>query len=239
MAYADGELDGPARAAVEAAMAADPQIAQRIAQHRALRRRVHCAFDAVLDEPVPARLLETAQGGPATLRESNVVPLRRAPQRRFTWPQWTAIAASLIVGMIAGRMASLRPRNPVPIATTGGTLLASGVLARALSGQLASHQSAADPVRIGVSFRSRSGGYCRTFTLRQPAALAGLACRAREGWRIGVLARAAPPGGDSGTYRQAASSMPPALVAAVSDEMAGEPLDASGEAAARNRSWQR
>jgi len=44
MAYADGELDAAARAAVESAMREDPQIEKRVAAHRALRRRVQAAY---------------------------------------------------------------------------------------------------------------------------------------------------------------------------------------------------
>ena len=39
IAYADGELDAATRAALEAALASDPQLAQRIERHRALRAR--------------------------------------------------------------------------------------------------------------------------------------------------------------------------------------------------------
>jgi hypothetical protein len=237
MAYADDELDAPARAAVEAAMASDPQIARRIARHQALRGRVHAAFAELLDEPVPAGLVQAVRSAPAGARESSVPALRRRPARRWSWPQWTALAASLMVGVIAGRLASLRTHDSLPIAASGGTMLARGALARALSEQLASEQTAADPVRIGVSFRAKSGEYCRTFTLRQPAALAGLACRGGTGWQIGVLAPAPSAGGGPGGYRQAASSMPPALVAAVSAEMAGAPLERQAEAAARARDW--
>jgi hypothetical protein len=238
MAYADDELDARTRAAVEAAMASDPEIAHRIAQHKALRSRVHSAFNKVLDEPVPARILTVVRGEPASPRKDNVVPLRRRPARQWTWPQWTAIAASLIVGVIGGRLTLVRSRGPVPIVMRGGQVMAAGALAVALSDRLAADQPAADPVRIGVSFRSKSGEYCRTFTVRQPAALGGLACRAADGWQVGVLARAEPSGGGPGVYRQAASPLPPAVIAAVSDQIAGEPLDAQAEAAARGRHWQ-
>jgi hypothetical protein len=238
MAYADDELDAHTRAAVDAAMASDPEIARRIAQHKALRGRVHSVFDKVAGEPVPARLLEVVRNAPSGSRESNVVPLRRRQVRRWTWPQWSAIAASLIVGVLAGRLVLVRSHAPDMIAMRGGRILAGGVLARALSDQLTADQSAAEPVRIGVSFRSKSGEYCRTFTVRQPAALAGLACRAADGWQVGVLAHAESPASGSGGYRQAASSMPPAIVAAVGDRIAGEPLDARAEAVARGRHWQ-
>lgn len=237
MAYADGELDSRTRAAVEAAMAADPEIARRIARHEALRSRVHGALRQVLDEPVPERLLETVRRAPSSPRVSRVGPVVRRPAGGWAWSRWTAIAASLLIGVIAGRMAFQRAGDRGPIATGGGVFLARGALADALSNQLASAPAAAGRVRVGVSFRAKSGEYCRTFTLRQEATLAGLACRTRAGWRIGVLARAQSPGGGSGAYREAASSMPPAVVAAVNAEIAGEPLGANAEAAARARDW--
>ncbi len=238
MAYADDELDPRTRAQVDAAIASNPDIAGRIAQHRALRQRVQSAFNTTLAEPVPERLLKVVRSGPADSGKSKVLPLRRRQERRWSWPQWTAIAASLLVAVIAGRLTWMRTAGPGPIAMRGGRLLARGALAEALSDQLVADQAASGPVRIGVSFRSKSGEYCRTFSLRQPAALAGLACRAAAGWQIGVLASAESQTGGQGTYRQAASPMPPAVIAAVSDRIAGEPLDAHSEAAARGRHWQ-
>lgn len=241
MAYADGELDASTRAAVEAAMASDPEMARRISQHKALRNRVSSAFNKLLDEPVPARLLTAARNehpsGRPDARKSNVVPIRGRQAQRWTWPQWTAIAASLIIGVVVGRLALMRTKSPGPLAMRGGRVLAAGMLADALSHQLAGDQTATAPVRIGVTFRSKAGEYCRTFSLRQPGALAGLACRATDGWELGVLARTESPGGSSGAYRQAASPMPPAVIAAVANQIAGEPLDAHAEAAARGRHW--
>src|ERR1700736_4408975 len=102
MAYADGELDPATRAAVEAAMAGDPQLAQRVARHQRLRTRLSGAFDPVLDEPLPQRLLNTVRSAPANARADNVVPLQRARASapRWSWPQWGAIAASLVAGVL-------------------------------------------------------------------------------------------------------------------------------------------
>jgi hypothetical protein len=115
--------------------------------------------------------------------------------------------------------------------------LASGVLAHALSDQLASDQAQAASVQIGVSFRSKSGDYCRTFILRDGSGLAGLACRDREEWRVKVLAQNEPEAGDNGQYRPAASAMPRPVLQAVDEQIAGEPLDARAEAAARSKDW--
>ncbi|MGH8239661.1 MAG: anti-sigma factor family protein, partial [Steroidobacteraceae bacterium] len=53
MAYADGELEVETRRAIEAEMAIDPEVAQEVERHRAMRTEVGGAFAGVLDEPVP------------------------------------------------------------------------------------------------------------------------------------------------------------------------------------------
>src|ERR1700682_3594714 len=108
MAYADGELDPAARAAVEAAMREDPQLEQRVAQHRALRQRVRAAYSAELSEGVPERLLTAARGG-MSARGGKVVNLQdaresikrnasRARPLRSQWRTTGAIAASVFIG---------------------------------------------------------------------------------------------------------------------------------------------
>jgi hypothetical protein len=234
MAYADNELDAQTRTAVEAAMAVDPEIARRVAQHKALRGKLRLAFDNVIDEPTPPRLVKAARGTPA--REGNVVPLRRkAPQRRGV-PLWASIAASLVIGVIIGQ-AMLRSSGSTNVTSRDGQLLASGVLAHALSAQLASAQTDQNPVKIGVSFKSKAGDYCRTFTVHESTTLAGLACRQHDDWHVQVLAQLTPPAQGGGAYRQAGSEIPKSVLQAVDDNIAGDPLDAHAEAAARDKSW--
>ncbi len=235
MAYVDGELDARTRAAVEAAMAEDPQVAQRIAAERALRGRLRAAFDPVVDEPVPAHLLQLARTAGAQRGTHTPVPLARARARRVMWREGLALAASLVVGVLLGRWV-LRGEGLGPVVTRGGRMVARGPLAHALTGQLVAKQSATAAVRIGISFRSNAGRYCRTFSVRAPQ-LAGLACRAGGQWQVQVLTRGEAPAAAAGHYSEAASSMPPAVVAAVSAEIAGSPLDARAEAAARRRGW--
>ena len=235
MAYADGELDGPTRAAVEAAMAADPEVARRIAQHQALRSRLHSAFDPVLAEALPERLLAAVRGTAPQPHPGKVTALRRAPVR-WSWPQWAALAASLLVGVLLGPWL-VRAPGRAPLVTHDGTVLAAGALARALSEQLASNQGADAAVQIGVSFRSRGGDYCRTFVLREKSALAGLACRAQGAWRLEALAASESAPARGGEYRAAAAALPPAVAGTLDALIAGEPLDARAEAAARDRGW--
>src|SRR5712671_5261892 len=106
MAYADGELDLRTRAQVEDAMAADPQIARRVAAHQALRGILRSGFEKVLDEPIPERLIAAARANHRqTSLDGVVVPLRprRGPTLglpQWAWPQWGAIAASFVLGAL-------------------------------------------------------------------------------------------------------------------------------------------
>ena len=104
MAYADGELDLVARAEIEAAMAKDPAVARAVERHRVLAGKVRTAYDGVLEEPVPAELAALV----ADPEDARVVELaaargaRRIAVGRWQLPAWTAIAASVLVGLFVG-----------------------------------------------------------------------------------------------------------------------------------------
>ncbi len=221
MAYADGELEAAERAAIEQAMRTDPAIAAAVERHRALRADVAAAFAGILDEPVPARLQPPAP----------VVSLavERDKRRRWSWPEWGALAATLVVGVLAGRMI---PGGGGPaLAGTGNQVVAQGELAAALDRQVGGKAEGA--VKVGVSFAARDGAYCRGFIM---GASAGLACREGGQWKIPVLAEAEKEA--AGGYRQAGSALPPAVLDAIDARIADRPLDAAGEEAARARGWQ-
>jgi len=64
-------------AIIEAAMRENPEVRRRIAEHRALREAMQGAFSAVLDEPVPQRLIDAARGQTAAPAGGHVVDLAR------------------------------------------------------------------------------------------------------------------------------------------------------------------
>jgi hypothetical protein len=236
MAYADGELDPETRSQVQAAIATDPDVARRVAAHTALRASVRATFDAVLDEPVPERLIAAAHASRAAGPASRIVPLRRKSAVRLpSWQQWGALAASFVLGALVWQFGSGH-RSGV-LLERNGRVFASAALAQALSNQLASEQSPQSEVQIGVSFRSKSGQYCRTFQLHDANVLAGLACRADEKWQLELVVPGVPSSQGPSGYRQAASALPPAVIQAVNDSISGEPLDAQAETAARTKQW--
>jgi hypothetical protein len=119
-----------------------------------------------------------------------------------------------------------------------GTLIAQGELAGALDSQLASSGvRPGDAVRLGVSFHSTDGYYCRTFQVASGAGFAGLACRDPAGWRIRMAVANGAPNANGGAYRQAASDTPAPILAAVQGLIDGVPLDAQQEAAIRAKGW--
>jgi hypothetical protein len=236
MAYADGELPPAQCAAVEQAIAADPDVARRVAQHRALRARLQDTYEPVLKEQIPRRLLEALREHPGG-DGANVIPLRRGPPRTppRAW-QWAAIAASLLLGAIIGQFV-IHPRAVGPLAAQDGQLVARGTLADALNHQLANTQSAQAPVQMGITYLAKDGQYCRTFTLTERSSLAGLACRSSQDWHVQMLVQSTPEPLPSTQYRRAASALPNAISQAVEAQISGEPLDAREEAAARGRGW--
>src|SRR5262245_41402589 len=150
MAYADGELDAETRRAIEAAMASDAAIAAAVAQHRARREQLRAAFAPIADESVPEFLLSTAREAPVAAatpanaapanvvsltqaRAAKVPPATAAPARRsWSWPEWSSIAATLVLGVIGGR---LLMSEPDALVAQDGRVIAGGALAKALSEQ--------------------------------------------------------------------------------------------------------
>ena len=62
MAYVDRELDAATTASIDAALMQDPELATRVKRQRELAGAVHAAFEPVLQEPMPRRLLDAASG---------------------------------------------------------------------------------------------------------------------------------------------------------------------------------
>ncbi len=260
MAYADGELDAAGRAEVEAAMAADAEIARQVEAHRSLRASFAGAFGGVLDEPVPERLIaaaskSSAAAGPAPdniVSLENFRALKAAPaaSARPRWTQWGAVAAVLVVGLFAGQFWLTRPSTQptgqsagAPLAVDpSGAIAARGPLASALDDQLASNGQAGpgagsdQAVKIGVSFRSTDHSYCRTFQLNQGKGLAGVACREAKGWAVRMAMASAPQAVSAG-YRTAGTETPTPVLEAVQGMIAGDPLNGKGEAAAKAAGW--
>ncbi|WP_150290252.1 anti-sigma factor family protein [Sphingobium estronivorans] len=221
IAWVDGELDEVTRRRVDRAVAEDPALAGRLEMHRRLRERVSGHYAPVEAEPVPPAMRALLEGG------AKVVPLARPATPRWrNWGIGGAIAASLVLGLGIGHLSG-GPSGPV--AVSDGAMVAQGELASALDTQLASAQDGA-AIRIGLSFQRKGGGWCRSF---EGQAVAGVACRERQGWQVQQLV----PGAGQGTAYRQASSGDARITATVDALMEGAPADAAQEKAARETKW--
>jgi hypothetical protein len=179
------------------------------------------AFDPLMTAPLPDRI------GAAPV-DFSAARERRAARPISRTTQWAAMAATLAIGIVTGTMVA--PNSSGPVARENGALVASAELEDALYTRLAS-APAGDGVRIGLTFRDAAGDLCRSF---EDQGTSGLACRAGGDWKIrGMFQQAAERGGD---YRMAAGG-DPRLAALVEETIAGEPLDASAERAAKEHGW--
>lgn len=254
MAYVDGELAPADLAAFEARLAHEPALAAAVARERALRERLASAYAPALDEPVPAALLDLlamsepvippAAANDAVAIGANDRHRAALPHaRRWQWPEWGAMAACLVLGVLLGA------RVLAPRATSGGDTLALGVASDgavtaqgALRDALEQHVAGIvldpnSPVLVGLTFRNHARQYCRTFTLDNTSS--GIACKQPDGWVVANLEHAAgaPAGAASGAYRTAASPFSPALLQAIDAMREGDTLDAAAEKAAQARGW--
>lgn len=235
-AYVDGELDDAQRARVEAALAHDPALAATVAQHRQLREQLGAHFDAVLQEPLPGRLRQTLQppaaGNVADIGAARATRASREP-RRWSPREWGAIAATLLLGVLLGIAWRGGTREASLVADATG-LRAGGALASALSERAADVARPGAAVHIGLSLRTNTGEYCRSFELA--GGTAGLACHRDDHWAVDIVAReAASPA--EGEFRQAGSALPEALRMAIEQRIAGEPLTAAEEIALIRQGW--
>lgn len=215
-AYVDGELDAATAARLEADSRADAALAARIAEQRGLRARLRAEFDPVLDEPLPQRLGDALAGAGhgAGITPIGAARSERGGAARPRWSlrEWTAVAATLVLGVLVGLLAS-RSSGGLPLELDRGRLVAVDYLDTALSTQLAGAAPQGAAARIGLSFRAAGGEYCRTFATQ--AGPGGLACRRDGRWAVELLDAAAPPA-PTGDFRQASSALSPAMLGAIS-----------------------
>jgi hypothetical protein len=239
-AYVDGELDAESAARLEADSRDNAALAARIAGQRDLRRLLRAEFDSVLDEAVPQRLrdaLSRTQPAAAAVTPIGAARAERLRAQRPAWSlrEWVAIAATLALGAVLGPFV-FRSSTGLPLDTVRGQLVATDYLEAALSTQLAGSAQGGAAARIGLSFRTASGEYCRTFTLQ--AGSGGLACRRDGRWAVELLdGAAAEPAAPNGDFRPAASSLSPAMLGAITALGAGDPLTTEQEQQQLGTGW--
>jgi hypothetical protein len=232
MRRVDGELSPEAGAAIDAAAAGDPALAARLATLRSLRTRVREAVPLASDprDRDLARLIAAAPR-PAPLAGRLLDRLRDAfaPARA---PLWAGLAAAcFVVGLSIGWLGG--EGGGAGFTVDRGGVIADAGLVRVLDSRLTADGADADGRAVGLTFRDAEGRWCRTFQAGE-AGVAGLACREDGGWTMRALA---PFQASTGELRTAAADIPAPVLAAVDAAIAGDPLDAAAETAARDAGW--
>ena len=243
MAYADGALDGEARARVAAALAAHPALADEVAAYQLTRDAIGGAFDTPMQEEVPAHLEALVLGSVGETSDvqtgGEVISLGRARERRSwlsaSWPQAIAAAAAFAFGSVFGA-AVLGGTANAPIGENA--ILVAGLLepdhpiSVALestpSGQLVNFDGGQfDAI---ATYATASGAYCREFEAAAASSVVvGVACREAQGWQVEVLL-AAEPMADSQAGFQLASGFDDVALSTVLDRLGVEPgLNAAEE----------
>ena len=231
---------GPALQAVEQALAAAAANPDDPAALRELHR-VSERLTQRLDDGVAHR--DGSANDPLPAGPNDAARAALPPARRWRWPEWSAMAASLVLGVVFGARLLAPHAGPAggdAVAldvAPDGTITAQGALRDALEQRIGG--TVLDPnskVGVGLSFRNRAKEYCRTFTL--DSASSGIACKQPAGWAVAQLEHGRNAReGEAGGYRTAASPLSPALLATIDAMRDGDTLDAAAETAAQARGW--
>ena len=236
-AWLDGALSADEQARVSALVAADPVLSRRAERQRALTAMAPKSFAVDLEEPVPDRwigMIDEALPAVGRGEVASLASARAARRARRLWG-WTGAAAAVAAAAVM-TIGIATSGGPQPlIAGSAGQQVASAelgtVLDKARSGSPYRVRDKA-ALDIQLSFRTRTGDYCRDAVLTQATGETRLiACRAPRDWQIVELVR--QQGGSEGY--QAASGDD--AVDRTLDRLGAEPLDAAGEAEAIRNGW--
>lgn len=246
-AFMDGRHDDDALIdAIEAAINADPALAERAAMLAAgddLGYQVKAAFAPVLDAAVPERLIAATVPHKAEVvdlaaaRAARTAPLpspaNDTARGSWGWPQFGAMAASLVLGLVIGGPL-LKGGSDAP---QGGSLvLASADLTAMLDAAPSGQQvdlAALGQGEVVLTFRNADGQLCRQFMIAGPAGATSdaLACAdagSQGRWQIEAYGRRAAPAGE---MKLAGGDAAPAVVAAVDAMIDSDPLVGADELA--------
>jgi hypothetical protein len=229
-AWLDGEVSQKERQAIEAAIAASPELGMRVARLSRVDRMLAPAYAETLSARIPQRFENLlAEPGQAARIDGFWSRLGQALAPR---PMAIA-AASLVFGVaVGGVLVSRISGGPAVEVAADGNLIAN----RAMAASLASAQSGGEgALRIRLSLLDDAGHYCRQF---ETSSAAGLACLEGDAWKVDTLTAATRSTGAGGLYVMADGSTDPAIAAALQRRGVREVLDRGKEAAAIAAGWQ-
>ena len=124
VAYLDGEIGTSEEREIEAWLDSDPAARETLAALARSAALVRKAYDEVLREPLPERLIAAARGGTTAPADTRVAAFaapaaRRRPGRRARWRVAVPIAASLFGFLVGGGAAFVGVDKLLPIGAGG------------------------------------------------------------------------------------------------------------------------
>jgi hypothetical protein len=207
--FIEGKLAHQEASGVAAQIANDPDLAAYVEDQK--------AFRAALASPPLNWLRRVGE---------------RATRQGASWIPAMAMGAGIVLGVLLAGSFGIA----TDMRSDGGALIAQGELAHMLNTMLASEAEnvPASRARIGVSFWSKNGVFCRSFTTRRNAqrALAGIACRENGAWRIAAMAAI-----EAGESAGDPSALPASVRTVMENLIVGEPLKDAAERQARSQGW--
>lgn len=254
--YADGEMEPRERSELEALLAGDAGLRKRLEVYTGTRAVLRSAFDQVEALPVPhawVRLIEerlAAQPEDRAVSRADAEPwsmrlLRQVlPDARGWRMAMAAGAAMLVAGLGAVLLPPASQDHWADFRTPAADRLFGSVLEQTVSGlgrtvEAGSGRQA--QMRVSLSYRSKEGGYCRTFGLTDGSQkrAESLGCRQPAGdWRILALAPATDDTGSGPATTPAAGSAKSKVDEMVDHTIADDPLTLEEEARLIGSSWQ-
>ncbi len=255
VAYADGELSPEDAAKVELALQTDLRVREAVQMFRDTADWSRRAFDDVLREPVPERLLRAAAGQPDAAEATGAEPSyegRRAKPAFQGRLAGLAMAASIALAIgVGGGFGLSQWSVPIEAGSAGisqiGAVDSHGALHSALesgaSGALTKVGTGGDVMPL-TTFVDRGGRYCREFltTLADrsgTSAAFGIACRQPTGtWLVEAVGAAPTPGRGTGDRFVTATGPQEHVLQAVIGAMSDSgPLALDDEAALLATGW--
>lgn len=232
MQLADGELDTDTAARVRDALADDADMRDRFTLYAATRSAAREAFDPVLREPVPDRLMRAVLA-------ADTRPRRAAPWARLQdWLEGFATMprlalAGVAVALVAAPLGYLAGQRGAQHAGPGFAV-PPALLARALEATPSGGSLADAGLRVAPLATHPAGAlFCRDFAAESAGQrLLGVACREDGAWRLRAMV-ALPPG----DVARPASADDPLLATLLERLDAAAPLSAEAEAALIGRGW--
>ena len=263
MAYADGALDPTQTAEVEALLAGDAKAAETVRVFRESGRLAASAFDGILREPVPERLVRAASGVSEAADSGVVVDFAKRRQQRqpaaygrMALPLAAAIA--LMIGVAGGFGVSRLDQPAAPAALSTASLTEVPVFQETMENarsnvpvawQGASGESVGEIMPV-LTFRDAAGEICREFRTTLASADAteigfGVACRRDDAaWRTEILVagptipQSAPAGGGMTAATGGAGDNEAQFRQMVDDLIGDDVLSGEAEAELIANGWQ-